>query len=67
MWTEERRIEMSKMQSMLYLIVGLNRGSNFLGKIEDIMNIAEELTHDDVPNCKMSFSTFIKDEALKID
>jgi len=56
-WTKQYCDQLQKLKEMMYLITMLNKGSDFIGKVQKIQSIAEELTFAESYN--PSFTEFL--------
>lgn len=65
-WPLDRRQEFVELRDMLHRIASLNNGSNFLGKIQSAIAIAEKLTRTDFADRRLSFCDFLSGEATKM-
>lgn len=64
-WPDDRIAELSELRDMLHEISGLNRGSDFMGKVQRAISLAEKLTRTDFAARRKSFCAFLQDEAFK--
>ena len=65
MWDKERREQTDKLRTLLLELSSLNRGSDFLGKVQRCIDTAEELLKADYVQPKESYIHFLIDEATK--
>ena len=64
-WPDDRITELSELRDMLHEISGLNRGSDFLGKVQRSISLAEKLTRTNFAARRKSFCAFLQDQAFK--
>lgn len=65
MWDKERREQTGKLRALLWEIQGLNRGSDFLGKVQRCIDKADELLKTDFRQMRLSYMEFLIEEATK--
>jgi hypothetical protein len=65
MWDKERREQTDKLRSLLWELSSLNRGSDFLGKVQRCIESADELLKTDFRQLKLSYMEFLIEEATK--
>jgi hypothetical protein len=65
MWDKERREQTGKLRALLWEIQGLNRGSDFLGKVQRCIDTADELLKTDFRKMRLSYMEFLIEEATK--
>lgn len=64
-WPDDRIAELSELRDMLHEISGLNRGSDFMGKVQRAITCAEKLTRTDFTARRKSFCAFLQEEAFR--
>ncbi len=64
-WDKERLVQTDKLRTLLWELSSLNRGSDFLGKVQRCIDIAEELLKTDHVKPKESYMHFLIGEATK--
>lgn len=65
MWDKERLVQTDKLRTLLWELSSLNRGSDFLGKVQRCIDTAEELLKTDHVQPKESYMEFLIEEATK--
>lgn len=63
-WPEDRRQELIDLRDMLHELRSLNNGSNFLGKVERAIEVADRLTRSDLAAQRYSFYSFLETQAV---
>jgi hypothetical protein len=63
-WPEDRRKELIDLRDMLHELRSLNNGSNFLGKVERAIEVADRLTRSDLAARRNSFYSFLENQAV---
>jgi hypothetical protein len=65
MWDKERREQTDKLRSLLWELSSLNRGSDFLGKVQRCIEAADDLLKTDFNQLRLSYTEFLIEEATK--
>ena len=64
-WEQDRREELSELVSMLHKLRCIDRGSNFIGKLQYCIDIAEKLTSSRIDITRKDFCSFLLEQATK--
>lgn len=62
-WPMDRRKEMALLMDLLITASNLNSGSDFIGRLEDVMSLANKLNKSDINTARKSFVQFLVSEA----
>ena len=65
MWEKDRRIELSDLESMLHTLATINQGSNFIGKLNECIEVAKASTDFNLDTNRRSLVEFLRNEATK--
>lgn len=60
-WTDDRVKEFETLKQLIWKIESLNRGSNFLDKVTELIEAAKILERDDFSIPRTSFLSFLRD------
>lgn len=64
-WPQDRRAELAKLQDLLIAARTLNNGSGVIQRLEQVIQIADDLTHSDGVAPRRSFMEFLLQEATR--
>jgi len=64
-WNKERLTQTDQLRTLLWELSSLNRGSDFLSKVQRCIDTAEELLKTDHVQPKKSYIHFLINEATK--